>query len=78
MVKRERRVELCPGADFDGMESILRVAAKGPLPKRSGGDELAMLESFQDYRHLVRLAVRGPAAGARGPAGGGDAPHRSA
>ena len=59
VVKRERRVELCPGADFDGMESILRIAAKGPLPKRPGGDELALLESFKDYRHLVRLAEGG-------------------
>ena len=59
VVKRERRVEIFPGADFDGMESILRIAAKGPLPKRPGGDELAMLESFKDYLHLVRLAESG-------------------
>ena len=59
VVKRERRVEIFPGADFDGMESILRIAAKCPLPKRPGGDELAMLEAFMDYRHLVRLAEGG-------------------
>lgn len=57
--RRERRVELCQGADFDGMEAILRIAAKGPLPKRPGGGELAMLESFKDYRHLLRLAESG-------------------
>lgn len=57
--RRERQVELCPGAEFDGMEYILRIAAKGPLPKRPGGDELALLESFKDYRHLVRLAENG-------------------
>lgn len=57
--KRERQMKLCPGAKFDGMNSILRIAAKGPLPKRPGGDELALLESFKDYRHLVRLAESG-------------------
>ncbi len=56
---RNRKADLCPGAEFEGMESILRIAAKGPLPKRPGGDELALRESFQDYRHLVRLAESG-------------------
>lgn len=41
---------------FDGIEPILRLAAKGPAPKRAGGDELAVMESFKDYRHLVCMA----------------------
>ena len=44
---------------FDGIEPILLLAAKGPAPKRAGGDELAVLESFKDYRHLVRMADSG-------------------
>ena len=54
------RREKEPGeADFDGMESILRIAAKGPLPKKPVGNEFAMVQSFQDYRHLLRLAEAG-------------------
>ena len=30
-----------------------------PRPKRPGGDELAIRESFKDYRHLIRLAESG-------------------
>lgn len=56
---RERKVMLYQGAEFPGIESIVRIAAKGPLPKRAGGDELAVLESFKDYRHLVRMAEGG-------------------
>ncbi len=44
---------------FDGIEPILRLVAKGVAPKRAGGDELAVLESFKDYRHLVRMADSG-------------------
>lgn len=44
---------------FDGIEPILCLAAKGPAPKRAGGDELATMESFKDYSHLVRMADSG-------------------
>lgn len=48
-----------PGAEFEGLPSILAIAAKGPLPKRPGADELAMREAFQDYRRLTRMADGG-------------------
>lgn len=57
--KRQRRIKLCQSADFKGMEAIRSIAAKGPLPRRAGGDELAVLESFKDYRHLLRMAESG-------------------
>lgn len=47
------------GARFDGLDSILEIACKGPIPKRPQGNELALLTSFQEYRHLVRLAQLG-------------------
>ena len=54
-----REVTLGPGADFEGMESILRVAAKGAIPKPPRGNEFAIGQSFADYRHLARLAKSG-------------------
>ena len=50
---------LAPGAEFDGVEFISRIAQKGVPPKRLSGNEFAMLQSFQDYRHLVHLAEAG-------------------
>lgn len=55
----ERQVSLYPGAEFDGMGHILKIAAKGAVPKPPKGNELAILQSFLDYRHLVRLAEAG-------------------
>ncbi len=57
--RRERRLNFAPGAEFDGMESIFRIAAMGPIPKKPKGNEFAILQSFRDYRHLVRLADAG-------------------
>lgn len=57
--KRPRQVTLAPGADFEGMESILRIAAKGAVPKAPRGNEFAVGQSFADYRHLARLAKSG-------------------
>lgn len=54
-----REVTLGPGADFEGMESILRIAAKGAIPKPPRGNEFAIGQSFADYRHLARLAKSG-------------------
>ena len=45
--------------DFDGLDAIRQIAAKGPAPKRPRGNEFAMLQSFRDYRHLVRMAEAG-------------------
>lgn len=44
---------------FEGIAPILCLVAKGGASKRAGGDELAVLESFKDYRHLVRMADSG-------------------
>lgn len=54
-----RRVRLSPEADFEGLEAILRIAAKGAPPKALRGNEFAISQSFQDYRHLVRLSGNG-------------------
>ena len=54
-----RSVRLSPEADFDGLEHILRIAAKGAPPKALRGNEFAISQSFQDYRHLARLAGSG-------------------
>ena len=54
-----RSVRLSPEADFEGLESILRIAAKGAPPKPLRGNEFAISQSFRDYRHLVRLAGSG-------------------
>lgn len=45
--------------EFEGLEAILRIASKGPAPKRPRGNQFAMLQSFLDYRHLVSLAEAG-------------------
>lgn len=57
--KRERHLNFAPGAEFDGMQFISRIAAKGPIPKKPKGNEFAILQSFQDYRHLIHLAEAG-------------------
>ncbi len=57
--KYPREVTLGPGADFEGMESILRIAAKGAIPKAPRGNEFAIGQSFADHRHLARLAKGG-------------------
>lgn len=57
--ERKRRIVMRPEGYFEGMESIYSIAVKGPFPKRPGGDELAVSESFKDYRHLVRIALGG-------------------
>lgn len=49
-----------PGTrEFDGVDDIRCIVTKGPAPKRPKGNEFAILQSFQDYRHLVRLAEAG-------------------
>jgi len=57
--KGERRLHFAPGAEFEGMEFISRIAAKGPVPKKLTGNAFAILQSFRDYRHLVGLADAG-------------------
>ena len=52
-------VWLNPETGFEGLEAILRIAAKGAPPKALRGNEFAISQSFQDYRHLVRLAGNG-------------------
>jgi len=57
--RREVHLTFAPGALFDGAESIVRIAEKGPVPKKPRGNEFAILQSFQDYRHLIRLSQAG-------------------
>ncbi|MDE5825701.1 MAG: hypothetical protein K2H91_13590, partial [Lachnospiraceae bacterium] len=55
---RERKFEL-QGADFEGIESIFQIAAKGPVPKQFRGNERALSISFSEYRYLMCLAEEG-------------------
>lgn len=57
--RREIYFQLYEGAAFEGIDSIFQIASKGPIPKRPSGNELAMLSSFSEYRHLMRLAEKG-------------------
>lgn len=54
-----RSVRVSPEAEFEGLEPILRIAAKGAPPKALRGNEFAVSQSFRDYRHLARLAGSG-------------------
>lgn len=57
--RAEIRFQLSQGADFDGLCHILALAARGPVPKQSVGNELAVRMSFMDYRRLMHLSWRG-------------------
>lgn len=57
--RSEIQFQLYEGANFDGIDSILRIAARGPVPKRPNGNAQAILNSFSEYHHLVKLAERG-------------------
>lgn len=48
-----------PGAEFDGMEALFQLAARGPIPKNPRGSERLIKSSFADYGKLVRLAEAG-------------------
>ena len=55
----EFEFRLYQGARFDGLEAVLEIAKKGPLPKPFLNNELAILTSFIEYWHLVGLAQAG-------------------
>lgn len=55
----EFQFQLYQGARFDGLEAVLEIARKGPLPKPFRNNELAILTSFIEYWHLVGLAQAG-------------------
>ena len=55
----EFQFQLYQGARFDGLEAVLEIARKGPLPKPFLNNELAVLTSFIEYWHLVGLAQAG-------------------
>lgn len=55
----EYEFQLYQGARFDGLEAVLEIAKRGPLPKPFRNNELAILTSFIEYWHLVGLAQAG-------------------
>ena len=55
----EFQFQLYQGAQFDGLEAVLEIAKKGPMPKPPRNNELAILTSFIEYWHLVGLAQAG-------------------
>lgn len=55
----ERQFRLSPGAQFEGIQSIFRIALLGPIPKRAVWNELAILISFSEYTRLNALADAG-------------------
>jgi len=57
--RTEFQVQIHTNAQFDGQESVFELATKGPAPKNPKGNELAMLQSFSEYRRLLRLAEEG-------------------
>ena len=59
--KKQEQVQfqLYNGANFEGIESILQIAAKGGATRRPKGNEQAILSSFQEYRFLLSLADKG-------------------
>lgn len=54
--RRERKVNFPPGTNFDGIDSILRIASKGPVSKQLRGNEFAIAQSFGEYRRLRWMA----------------------
>lgn len=46
------------GAQFDGLQSVFEIVTKGPAPKYPKGNELAVTESFSEYRRLLSMAER--------------------
>ncbi len=56
---RRRQTQLYQGAEFEGLQDILQIAALSPLPRRPAGNELALLTSFTEYRQLCSLADKG-------------------
>ena len=55
--RTEFRFQIHTGAQFDGQESVFQIAAKGPAPKPPKGNELAVFESFTEYRRLISMAA---------------------
>ncbi|MDE7417788.1 MAG: J domain-containing protein [Lachnospiraceae bacterium] len=47
------------GSSFEGIESIFRIAAKGPVPRQFRGNECALSISFSEYNFLMRLVEEG-------------------
>lgn len=54
--RTERHFNILDGAGFDGLDSILQIAARGPLPKRFDGNDTALSAGYMDYWQLVSLA----------------------
>ena len=55
----EFEFKIYQGAEFDGLRDVFEIAKKGPLPKQLRGNELAVLNSFLEYRYLASLAEAG-------------------
>ena len=55
----EFEFQIYQGAEFDGLGDVFEIAKKGPLPKQPRGNELAVLNSFLEYRYLASLAEAG-------------------
>ncbi|MDE6620367.1 MAG: J domain-containing protein, partial [Lachnospiraceae bacterium] len=49
---QERQFEL-HGTGVEGMESVVQIAAKGPVPKQFRGNERALSISFSEYHFLM-------------------------
>lgn len=54
--RTEFQFQIHSGARFDGQESVFEIAEKGPTPKQLRGNELAVFESFTEYRRLLSMA----------------------
>lgn len=54
----EFQFQVQKGAQFDGLQSVFEIVTKGPAPKYPKGNELAVTESFSEYRRLLFMAER--------------------
>lgn len=55
----EVEVRQAPGGQFEGMEAICAIAARGPLAGRLRGNDLVLSAAYADYLKLLDMAQRG-------------------
>ena len=56
--RTEFQFQVYPEARFEGLQSVFEIVKKGPAPKYPKGNELAVLQSFTEYRRLISMAEK--------------------
>ena len=52
-------IHQAPGGQFEGMEAICAIVARGPLAGRLRGNDLVLSSAYADYLKLLDMAERG-------------------